>query len=186
MAFVVVYDACSLYPAPLSDLLLRLAGTGLFRAKWTEEILDECSTSILRDRPDLDPVRLARTRQLMIDSVPDCLVRNYEGIINGLALPDPQDRHVLAAAIRSGAQTIVTSNLKDFPSDRLVSYDIVAQHPDEFLLHMLDLSPPTFSRVLGEQAGALRNPPVTLEELLAKLDLIGLGGVVAEVRRHSR
>jgi hypothetical protein len=186
MAFVVVYDACVLHPAPLRDLLLRVAGTGLFRAKWTEEILAECFDSILRNRPDLDPGRLARTRQLMIDSVPDCLVRNYEGIINGLALPDPQDRHVLAAAIRAGAQTIVTSNLKDFPSDVLVSYDVVAQHPDEFLLHVLDLSPPTFLKVLEEQAGALRNPAVTLEELLAKLDQIGLGGLVAEVRRHAR
>ena len=76
MAFVVVYDTCALHPAPLCDLLLRLAGTGLFRAKWTEEILGECFTSVLRERPALDPVRLARTRQLMIDSVPDCPVRN--------------------------------------------------------------------------------------------------------------
>src|SRR5437867_10500112 len=111
MAFVVVYDACVLHPAPLRDLLIRLAGTGLFRAKWSEEILDECFSSILRDRSDLDAARLARTRQLMIEAVPDCLVRNYEAITETLALPDPQDRHVLAAAIRSGAQTIVTSNL---------------------------------------------------------------------------
>lgn len=186
MAFVVVYDACVLYPPPLRDLLLRLAGTGLFRAKWTEQILDECFDSILRERPDLDADRLARTRHLMIESVPDCMVRNYEGIVNGLALPDPKDRHVLAAAIRVGAQTIVTSNLKDFPSDVLVSYDVVAQHPDEFLLHVLDLSPPTFSRVLEEQAGALRKSAITVEQLLGKLDAIGLGGLVAEVRRYRR
>lgn len=184
MAFVVVYDACVLHPAPLRDLLLRLSGTGLFRAKWTEEILDECFASILEDRPDLDPSRLVRTRKLMVEAVPDCLVRNYKSIVPGLSLPDPQDRHVLAAAIRSGAQTIVTSNLKDFPADVLTSYDIVAQHPDEFLLHVLDLSPPTVLRVLLEQANALRRPPMKVDELLDKLEEIGLVDFVAELQRH--
>ena len=186
MAFVVVYDACVLHPAPLRDLLIRLAGTGLFRAKWSEEILDECFSSILRDRSDLDAARLARTRQLMIEAVPDCLVRNYEAITETLALPDPQDRHVLAAAIRSGAQTIVTSNLKDFPSDVLVSYDVLAQHPDEFLLHVFDLSPSTFLNVLKEQASSLQNPAVTLEDLLVTLEKTGLVRLVAEVRRQTR
>lgn len=113
MAFVVVYDACVLYPAPLRDLLIRLARTGLFRARWTEQILDECFRNLLANRTDLRAEQLNRTRELMVRAVPDCLVTAYEPLIDGLELPDADDRHVLAAAIRSAAQSIVTANLKD-------------------------------------------------------------------------
>lgn len=115
MAFVVIYDACVLYPAPMRDLLVRLANTGVVRARWSEMILDECFRSILEQRPDLTPQALARTRELMNRAVPDCLVTGFEQLIDGLRLPDPDDRHVLAAAIRAGAQGIVTANLKDSP-----------------------------------------------------------------------
>jgi hypothetical protein len=119
VAFIVVYDACVLYPATLRDVLLRLARRGLFRAKWTEAILDECFRSLTDNRPDLAPAALARTRRLINESVADCLVEGYESLISSLTLPDPGDRHVLAAAIRSQAQTIVTFNLKDFPEEVL-------------------------------------------------------------------
>jgi predicted nucleic acid-binding protein len=112
MAFVVVYDAAVLYPAPLRDLLLRVARTGLVRAHWTEQILDECFRNILANRPDLSVALLARTRELMNQAIPDVIVTGYQSLIDGLTLPDPDDRHVLAAAIRAGAQVIVTWNLK--------------------------------------------------------------------------
>ena len=130
MAFVVVYDACVLYPAPLRDLLLRLAANGLVRARWTEQILDECFRNILINRPDLNEASLQRTRDLMNRAIPDVLVTGFEGLIAGLDLPDLDDRHVLAAAIRSGAQVIVTANLDDFPTEKLSPYAIEAQHPD--------------------------------------------------------
>ena len=76
----------------------------------------------------------------MIEAVPDCLVTGYESLIDGLELPDEGDRHVLAAAIRSQAQAIVTFNLKDFPASILDSHDIEALHPDDFLLGLMDLS----------------------------------------------
>lgn len=110
MAFVVVYDAAVLYPAALRDLLIRVARTGLVRAHWTDAILDECFRSILANRADLRAGTLKRTRDLMIAAVPDCLITGYEPLISGLTLPDPDDRHVLAAAIRAGAQLIVTWN----------------------------------------------------------------------------
>jgi len=116
-SFVAVYDACVLYPAPLRDLLLR------------------------RDRPDLTPEQLQRTRELMDLSVPDCLVTGYEGLIDHLDLPDPDDRHVLAAAIRCQAGVIVTYNLKDFPQAALASHGMEAQHPDDFVSHLHDLAP---------------------------------------------
>jgi hypothetical protein len=128
VAFVVLYDACVLHPAPVRDLLLRIAGSGIVRARWTDRILDECFSSILARRPDLDASALARTRALMCAAVPDCLISGFEELEHDLDLPDPKDRHVLAAAIRAGAQLIVTFNLKDFPDHVLERYQMEAKH----------------------------------------------------------
>jgi len=99
--FAVVYDACLFYPAPLRDLMVRLAQTRRFRARWTERIHREWTEALLRARPELDRQRLERTVCLIDQAVPDCLVASYEHLIDELDLPDPDDRHVLAAAIRS-------------------------------------------------------------------------------------
>jgi len=107
MRYTVVFDACVLYPAPLRDLLLRLSISGLFSAKWTDQIHDEWITNLLETRPDLED-KLPRTHELMNQAVPDCLVTGYKSLIENLKLPDADDRHVLAAAIRAGAQAIVT------------------------------------------------------------------------------
>lgn len=100
MAFSIMLDACVLFPAPLRDFLLTLAETDLFRAKWTEQIHDEWSRNLLLRRPNLEPERLIRTRQTMNNFFPDALIEGYEYLIPSLTLPDPDDRHVLAAAIR--------------------------------------------------------------------------------------
>ena len=96
--------------------------------------------SIARRRPELRE-RLGRTRQLMCDAVPDCLVTGWEPLVAALQLPDPDDRHVLAAAIRSHAGVIVTYNTHDFPDVKLEPFGIVAQHPDTFLMDLLELAP---------------------------------------------
>lgn len=106
---VVVYDASVLHPPDVRDLLIRLGVAGLVRPRWTEQILDEMVASILARRPDLDPARLHRTRTLMCQAVPDCVVRGHERLINRVNLPDPGDRHVLAAALHCGAELIVTT-----------------------------------------------------------------------------
>jgi len=182
MGFVVLYDACVLYPAPLRDLLLRLAGSGLMQAKWTEEILDECFRNILATRTGLDPAALARTRALMNDAVPDCLVTGHKRLINAIQLPDADDRHVLAAAIKAGAQAIVTFNLRDFPAQSLEPYGIEAVHPDDFVLDLLDLAAGAVCRVVIEQAAALKNPPRSVPELLDTLRAQGLTQSVARLR----
>ena len=182
MAFVVLYDACVLYPAPLRDLLVRLANTGIVRARWSDAILDECFRNVLDNRPDLKPDSLKRTRELMNQAVADCLVTGFEGLVEGLALPDPGDRHVLAAAICAGAQTIVTFNLKDFPAERLAPYNVEAKHPDEFVLDTIDLAPGLVTTVVSEQAGALRSPRRTVGELLDTLRAQGLVRSVAKLR----
>ncbi len=135
-----MFDACVLYPAQTRDLLLRVARTNLFKARWSAQIQDEWINALLRTRPELQ-ARLQRTRELIDQSVPDCLVRGFEAHIEGLELPDADDRHVLAAAIHCQAGVIVTANLKDFPEKTLKPLGIAAQHPDEFLTHVFDLSP---------------------------------------------
>lgn len=101
MPFTALYDANVLHPPGLRDLLMRLGQTGLYRARWSDQILDEVVTSILRRRPDLDPARLARTRRLMCDAVADCLVTGYEPLIEGSAFPIPTI--VTSLPQRSGA-----------------------------------------------------------------------------------
>lgn len=182
MAFVVVYDACVLYSAPVRDLLIRIANAGIVRARWTDRILEECFRSILKQRPELSPAALDRTRNLMNDAVPDCLVFGYEPLVEGLALPDPDDRHVLAAAIRANAQAIVTFNLADFPAETLGPYDIEAKHPDDFVLDSIDLTQATVVRCVTEQAAELRNPPTTVPQLLDTLRAQGLVQSVARLR----
>jgi len=182
MAFVVLYDACVLFPAPLRDILLRIAVTGIVRARWTERILDECFRNISEQRPDLKPNALTRTRKLMNEAVPDCLVEGFEDLVEGLRLPDPNDRHVLAAAIRAGAQAIVTFNLRDFPRDHLAPFWVEAIHPDDFVVDLLDLAPGVVTNVVAEQAAALRNPPRTIAEMLDTLRDQGLPQAVAKLR----
>jgi predicted nucleic acid-binding protein len=119
VAFVVLYDACVLYPNLLRDLLIRVAQAGLVQAKWTNEILEETFRNLKEDRPDLDPAMLDRTRELMGRAIRDVLITGYEPLIPMLELPDANDRHVLAAAIKARAQVIVTTNIKDFPKPAL-------------------------------------------------------------------
>ncbi len=179
--FTAIYDACVLYPAPLRDFLLRLAMTELFRARWTDHIHDEWIGGVLGNRQDITAEQLERTRQLMNQAVPDCLVTGYEELIDSLELPDPDDRHVLAAAIRCQAGVIVTFNLDDFPADIIGRYGIEAQHPDEFIGHLLDLDPGAVGNVARLQRQALKNPPKSPEEFLDTLLRQGLAGTVAQL-----
>ncbi len=179
---IAVYDANILYPAPLRDLLIRLAQAGLVHAHWTEQIHDEWVRNVLKDNPQLLPERLARTRTLMNEAVRDCLVTGYEDLIASLTLPDPDDRHVLAAAIRAGAEVIVTCNLTDFPAAALARFDIEARHPDDFLVDLLDLAPGAVCTAVKRQREGLRNPPKTAPELLAALEGNGLPQTVARLR----
>ena len=180
-----VYDANILYPAPLRDLFIRLAQAGLVRAKWTEQIHDEWIRSVLKDKTHLSEDRLARTRSLMNEAVRDCLVTDYEDLIEFLTLPDPDDRHVLAAAIRAGADVIVTYNLKDFPTAVLARFDVEARHPDDFLVSLLDQDAGSVCSAVRRQREALRNPQKSVEELLSTLENLGLIHASARLRRFA-
>lgn len=170
----VVYDANILYPAALRDLFMRLAEANLVRARWTDAIHDEWVRNVLKDNPALSAERLARTRSRMNEAIRDSLVIGYDRLIESLALPDPDDRHVLAAAIHAGAEAIITFNLKDFPANPLATHGIVAMHPDEFVAALFDAAPGPVCGAVKRQREGLRNPPKTAEELLATLENQGL------------
>ena len=119
--FTVIYDACIHYPDPRRDLLMRIALTDLYRARCSNQIHEEWITAVQRNRSGLSRAQLELTRKLMNAHVRDALVDSYQSLIPALELPDPDDRHVLAAAIKSGADLIVTFNLDDFPDQALAS-----------------------------------------------------------------
>ncbi len=120
---------------------MHLALTTLFRAKWSTTIHEEWIRNVLKVRPDLTRKQLGRTRTLMDAHVQDAVVEGYEALVESINFPDPNDRHVLAAAIMSKASLIITFNLKNFPQASLKSYGIKAQHPDEFVMRLMDTAP---------------------------------------------
>lgn len=183
--FTVVYDACVLYPAPLRDLLMHLALSDLYRARWSDMIHDEWTRNVLASRPDLTAAQLDRTRQLMNTHVRDSLVTGFEYLIPSVTLPDPDDRHVAAAAIHSGASLIVTFNLKDFPADALKPYNLAAQHPDDFIVDLLDLHPAAVLEAAASHRRSLKNPPKTADEYLDTLLAQGLTQSVAVMRQWT-
>jgi predicted nucleic acid-binding protein len=138
---------------------MRLALTDLYHAKWTQEIHKEWMRNLLKNRPNLTIERLESVRARMDLHVRDGLIEGYEELIDGIKLSDPNDRHVLAAAIKANAQTIVTYNLSDFPLSCLSKYEIDAQHPDEFLRHLLDLAPAKVIAAVQETRKSLKSPP---------------------------
>ncbi len=183
--FTVVYDACVLYPAPLRDLLMHLALSDLCRARWSDMIHDEWTRNVLTNRNDLNSDQLNRTRQLMNANVRDSLVAGFEYLIPSIELPDPDDRHVVAAAIHSGASLIVTFNLKDFPTDALKPYNLAAQHPDDFIVDLLDLHPASVLEAAASHRRSLKNPPKTADEYLDTLLAQGLTQSVAVMRQWT-
>ncbi len=137
--FSVVFDANILYPAPLRDCLMNLALTDLFKAHWTDKIHEEWITALMR-QGRFERSKLESVRDLMDKNVRDAKVTNYEDLIENLSLPDQDDRHVLAAAIKCGADAIVTCNLKDFPDSSLKPYSIEKIHPDDFIYYQIELA----------------------------------------------
>ncbi|UUE99441.1 PIN domain-containing protein [Xanthomonas hortorum pv. pelargonii] len=163
-----------LYPAPLRDLLMWLGPSGRFRARWSVQIHQEWKRNLLLNRRDLTAEQVDRTSALMDRAIPDALVTGHEPLIAGLQLPDADDRHVLAAAIRCSASVIVTFNLKDFPSATLAPFGIEAQHPDEFIENLFDLDQAAVVSAAQRQRAQLTNPGMEVERYLEVLLRQGL------------
>lgn len=163
---------------------MHLALAGLFRARWSAAVHEEWIRALLRRRRDLSRAKLERTRMLMDLHATDALVTGYEDLIEGLHLPDPDDRHVLAAAIRGRADVIVTANLRHFPAKVLRQFGIVPQHPDKFILYLLDLNPGPVVAAARDHRESLKNPSKTVAQYLDALEAQGLKQAVSALRQH--
>jgi len=185
---VALLDACVLYPPSLRDLLMWLGTVGAYEPRLTDDIHAEWIRHVLADKPQVTPAQLERTRRLMNQVSPNCLVSGYEARIPLLTLPDADDRHVLAAAIAAQAAVLVTFNLPDFPAALLAPYGIAPLHPDIFLSALFEDEPALFLQAVQRHRASLRNPPKDADEYLQTLQvnrLIGLAlrlsGYAAEI-----
>ncbi len=162
---VAVLDACVLFPASLRDTLLRLAETPRqYTPKWSDQILEEVTRNLVRRR-NLAPEKIAHLIGQIENHFPEARITGYRKLVDTMT-NDPKDRHVLAAAVHSGAQTIVTFNLKDFPADSLSEWGIKARHPDDFLIELLSHDPEPVFRKLRDQAATIdRTVPALLQTL---------------------
>ena len=139
----VILDANLLYPFHLRNLLVQLSVDSIITPRWTGRIHEEwIGNLVAAGRAPRN--RLLVTLALMNDALPEAEVRGWEAYMEGLTLPDPDDRHVLAAALAAGAKTILTVNLRDFPASALTVHGVVAVHPDNFLCGLHDADPELF------------------------------------------
>ena len=176
--FIVVLDANVLFPLTVRDTLLRAAAADFYQLRWSREILDETERSLCATGT-MSAAKAARLRAVMEEHFPEALATDYEPLI-GVMQNEVKDGHVVAAAVKAGAQVIVTGNLKHF---RPLPDGIEAQSCDVFLCNRFDLDPDVFIELLREQAADLRKPPVSFEGLLDRLARV-VPDFVAGVREH--
>jgi len=158
---IATLDADVLYPLPLRDTLLSAAAAGCFQPRWSHVIVEEALRNLVVDNR-LTVANANRLRQTLAREFEDALVEGYEPLID--AMPNhPKDRHVTACAARGGASLIVTSNLKDF---RKLPPGLEAIHPDDFLCRLLEQTPTALAAAIGAQVARLKNPPMSLDDLL--------------------
>ena len=158
---------------PLCDTALRLAERGCYAPRWSAEIIEEARRNLVADGRCTEAVAALRFRRIA-EHFEEAEVRGYEEIVRDLRCHE-KDRHVFAAAIRGGAEQIVTQNLRDFPPASVAPYAIEVVSPDDFLLNILDLYPQTTLAVIEEQAAALRRPVREIQDVLRALSTTAAG-----------
>ena len=171
--FGVVFDANVLYGSSLRSLLMELAMSGLFRAHWSEHIHREWMEAVNK-KTGVPLTELESTRDDMNTAVPDGCVTGYEGLIPALKLPDPDDRHVLAAAIRCGASAIVTFNARDFPPAALHPYGLHTRHPDEFFRDVDGIDPGVVAESARNDLAHYQNPHLSIDDYIERIRAAGL------------
>ncbi|MDA8009470.1 MAG: PIN domain-containing protein [Pirellulales bacterium] len=178
-------DANVLYSSFVRDICIDLSRAGAFRGRWTDEIHQEWMRALRRNDPRMTPERLEQIRDRINGASRGCLVTGYERLIPELNLPDPDDRHVLAAAIVGRCDVIVTKNLKDFPDEALARHRIEAQPPDTFLVNQLGRDAGLFCEVIKKTRNRLKNPPHGVERYLSSLRGEGLAGTADALEKHA-
>lgn len=170
--FKCVLDTNVIYPIEVRDLLFWFAHYELYTPKWSEHIFDEW-ISVMK-RKGIDEAETKRRTETANKAFPDALVINYSGLISGLKLPDEKDRHVLAAAIKTNANVIVTNNIKHFPEDYLASFGLTVKTADDFLTDIIDLNTEQAVKAFKEMVLNRRNPDLDEYEVLDILRKRGL------------
>jgi len=181
--YPVVLDACVLYPSLLRDLLMHLGLTGLYQPKWSATIEDEWQRNLIKNRPELNSEQIKQTGKLMNKALPDAMVTGFETLVDSIKLPDVEDRQVVAAAIGSNAEIVVTFSLKDFPQQNLNNFGIEAMHPDDFITDLFDLNQALVLAAVNKQRRNMRKPPKSVEEYLDALLRQGLPQLVKELSK---
>lgn len=181
--FPALLDTNALFSATLSDTLLRCAEEELFRPLWSQDILDELQRILIREA-GLTADKTQRRINRMQAAFPTAQVQGYESLIQAMSC-DAKDRHVLAAAVKASAQVIVTFNVRDFPPSSVAAFGIGVVTPDSFLMDQLDLYPDRLRRAIDKQLKASRQPRLTKDELLSRLQRAGVPGF-AQVLRAER
>jgi hypothetical protein len=184
-AISALLDSCVLYPARLRDLLLSLAAAGFFRPIWSEMIHEEWIRNVLANRPDLTRAQLEAARSAMDRAFPAASISGFERLVPTLKLPDPADRHILAAAIHARAELIVTVNLKDFPAAALTTHSIVAVHPDAFVDDLFDLDESEAISAIAKMRSRLRAPSLSPGEFIDSIAQVGMPLVASRLRHHA-
>jgi len=185
---VAVCDACVLYSITMADLLTSLGEAGLYHPRWTREIHEEWIRNVIENRGPSGTVtreKLEARRDAMIEAIEDSLVEGYEELIPTIMLPDPDDRHVVSAAIKSEASLILTINLKDFPQQALAAWNLTAKHPDDFTSELLQSDQDVVVAVVREMRARRKRPPISAEDFLSQLERQGLKKFVAGLRSIS-
>ena len=172
--FTAFFDSNVFFGARLRSLMVELAQSGQFRARWSEDVHREWIGAVIEKRPDIDHEALERCKKQMNTAAPDCVVSVYQPLVATLNLPDPQDRHVPAAAIVARANVIVTFNAKDFPEEVLTPLGLHTRHPDEFIADVESLDSALFVEHVCFDIGHYRAPPLTVAHYCASLRKAGV------------
>ncbi len=171
---IAVLDANVLYPAPVRDLLLSLAAENLFQPKWSDRIQEEWSRNLLINRPDIKAENIRKTITAMNLAFPDADTKDDHFLIKSLFLPDKDDRHVLATAIKTNAGMIITNNLKDFPKSILKEHGLRATLPDDFVMVLLKREQEKVYNAFYKMVERLQNPVKTKMEVIEILGYCNL------------
>ena len=170
--FTALVDACVLGGALRRNLLLSLAEAGLFRPRWSARILDETQKVISKiTKGETDG---SYQRAAIEAAFPEAVVTGFEAIEKTLTLPDPNDNHVLAAAISISASVIVTDNLSDFPAELLAPHEIEAISADSFIADTFTLDRVEAIQALKRMRERLNSPSLDIAALIRKAEAQGL------------
>ena len=187
--FTALIDACSLVDSLKRNILLSLADAGFYRIRWSDAILEETERAILSIRQSRgvdDPYSDARRARVAMETAfPEATVAGFDDLLPcGDGMPDPNDRHVLAAAIKAEAAVIVTENLKDFPATILDNYEIETKVADAFIADTLNLDIGLGVSALRQMRERFKKPTLTAHVMLVKMEAVGLTETVNELADH--